>query len=41
MPAVETVPGRHDTMVFPPHVDRLAAVIDRLLAHPVTAAPTA
>ncbi|GGB36005.1 hypothetical protein GCM10011505_16840 [Tistrella bauzanensis] len=34
MPAVETVPGRHDTMVFPPHVDRLAAVIDRLLAHP-------
>ncbi|WP_372023834.1 amino acid adenylation domain-containing protein [Tistrella mobilis] len=31
-----TVPGRHDTMMTAPHVDRLATVIDHLLTQTVT-----
>ncbi|WP_449220633.1 amino acid adenylation domain-containing protein [Tistrella mobilis] len=33
-----TVPGRHDTMMTAPHVDRLATVIDHLLTQTVTEA---
>ena len=31
-----TVPGRHDTMMTAPHVDRLATAIDHLLTQTVT-----